>query len=236
MAKYGQLQPEDFFRADASGLGRDYALALAWIAQSEMEDVPAREFRRSVEKLRKIGIEMTIESVLGATLAARIRKNRYRSKSKDIAKTKDVPRDVAGDVPRDVAEDGTKDVAISSRSRNAPPTEKRAATPRYASSKSACLEQWNAAITEVTGTPSCVTGAAMATKAQQFHRVVYGNGETFADVVRRRRLNGQSLNLHWTMNDYANDIERSGPKTAKAQTQEEWFASVGIPHHSQVRR
>ena len=236
MAKYGQLQPEDFFRADASGLGRDYALAVAWIAQSEMEDVPAREFRKSVEKLRKIGIEMTIESVLGATLAERIRKNRYRSKSKDIADKKDVPRDVPGDVPRDVPEDGTKDVASRSRSRNAPPTEKRAAAPRYASSKTACLEQWNAAITEVTGTPSCVTGAAMATKAQQFHRVVYGNAETFADVVRRRRLNGQSLNLHWTMNDYANDIERSGPKTAKTQTQDEWFASIGIPHHSQVRR
>lgn len=235
MAKYGQLQPEDFFRADASGLGRDYALAIAWIAQSEMEDVPAREFRKSVAKLRKIGIEMTIESVLGATLAERIRKNRYRSKSKDIADKKDVPRDVPVDVPVDVP----KDVASRSRSRsrNATPTEQRAASPRYGFSKTACLQAWNDAIAEATGKPSCATGMATATRAQTFHRVVYGNSETFADVVRRRIAASQSMNLHWVMNDYASDIERAGQKAkTQAQTQEEWFASIGIPHYSQVRQ
>ena len=229
MARYAQLHTDDGLAVIKAGLAKEFVLALTFIAQHEDEAIPVREYQKAVKKLAEIGVEITLQRAIGKTLSDNARSKRYYEKTQDKRKNSHVRNDVKPNVE-------SHKNPLHSPSPNAPPTEKRAAAPRYASSKTACLEQWNAAITEVTGTPSCVTGAAMATKAQQFHRVVYGNAETFADVVRRRRLNGQSLNLHWTMNDYANDIERSGPKTAKTQTQEEWFASIGIPHHSQVRR
>lgn len=214
MAKYGQLSPADYFRADAAGLAREYGLVVAWIAQAEMDDVPAKEFRKSLEKLRKIGMEFTLESVLGNVLSERIRKNRYRSKTKDLHTLKDVP----GTVPEDGTLDGKEDVASRSRIRNSSSTKKsnaKPAAPRYPLSKAACLQAWNDAVTEVTGQPSCVTGQAQMTKAQDFHRVVYGNNESFCDVVRRRVKLGANLTLHWTMNDYANDRQRCAPTLKK---------------------
>lgn len=214
MAKYGQLSPADYFRADAAGLAREYGLVVAWIAQAEMDDVPAKEFRKSLEKLRKIGMEFTLESVLGNVLSERIRKNRYRSKTKDLHTLKDVP----GTVPEDGTLDGKEDVASRSRIRNSSSTKKsnaKPAAPRYPLSKAACLQAWNDAVTEVTGQPSCVTGQAQMTKAQDFHRVVYGNNESFCDVVRRRVKLGANLTLHWTMNDYANDRPRCAPTLKK---------------------
>jgi hypothetical protein len=214
VAKYGQLSPADYFRADAAGLAREYGLVVAWIAQAEMEDVPAKEFRKSLEKLRKIGMEFTLESVLGNVLSERIRKNRYRSKTKDLHTLKDVP----GTVPEDGTLDGKEDVASRSRIRNSSSTKKsnaKPAAPRYPLSKAACLQAWNDAVTEVTGQPSCVTGQAQMTKAQDFHRVVYGNNESFCDVVRRRVKLGANLTLHWTMNDYANDRQRCAPTLKK---------------------
>lgn len=91
-------------------------------------------------------------------------------------------------------------------------TEKKNAAPpvpRYALSKAACLQAWNDAVHEVTGMPSCVTGMAESTRAQDFHKIVYGNGETFADVVRRRVATQSKLTLHWCMNDYAEDRRRA---------------------------
>lgn len=227
MAKYGQLSPADYFRADAAGLAREYGLVVAWIAQAEMEDVPAKEFRKSLAKLRKIGMEFTLESVLGNVLSERIRKNRYRSKTKDLPAAKDVPPDVPVTVPEDGTRDGKEDVASRSRSRNSSSTKKsnaKPAAPRYPLSKVACLQAWNDAVTEVTGQPSCVTGQAQMSKAQDFHRVVYGNNESFCDVVRRRVKLGASLTLHYAMNDYANDRQRCAPKptvqTAEPRTPE----------------
>ena len=118
MAKYGQLSPADFFRADAAGLGRELALVVAWIAQTEMEDVPAKEFRRSAEKLRKIGLEFGLESVLGSALTDRIRKNRHRNKSKHLDHNGDGTRNVAEDVAKDVTTDVPGNVASRSRSRS----------------------------------------------------------------------------------------------------------------------
>lgn len=118
MAKYGQLSPADFFRADAAGLGRELALVVAWIAQTEMEDVPAKEFRKSAEKLRKIGLEFGLESVLGSALTDRIRKNRHRNKSKHLAHNGDGTLDVSQDVAKDVTTDVPGDVASRSRSRS----------------------------------------------------------------------------------------------------------------------
>ena len=218
MAKYGQLSPADYFRADAAGLAREYGLVVAWIAQAEMDDVPAKEFRKSLEKLRKIGMEFTLESVLGNVLSERIRKNRYRSKTKDLHTLKDVPCTVPEDGTLDGTLDGKEDVASRSRIRNSSSTKKsnaKPAAPRYPLSKAACLQAWNDAVTEVTGQPSCVTGQAQMTKAQDFHRVVYGNNESFCDVVRRRVKLGANLTLHWTMNDYANDRQRCAPTLKK---------------------
>ena len=232
MAKYGQLSPADYFRADAEGLAREYGLVVAWIAQAEMDDVPAKEFRKSLAKLRKIGLEFTLETVLGKVLSERIRKNRHRSKTKDLAKHEDVPADVTEDVPKDVTEDGTGNVASRSRSRTSSSSKKNAApaAPRYALSKTACLQAWNDAVTEVTGEPSCVTGQGNQGKAQQFHRIVYDNADTFADVVRRRVKLGQSLNLHYAMNDYATDRQRCAPakpSIVKGWNDDHWMN--GIP-------
>ena len=207
-------------------LAKTFLLATEYRVTEESDDVPGIT-PEQIEQLRKLGLWRPLDELITKQLADRARSRTARSKRHVTSRDDTRPNGASRDVT---------DITTQHNSTSPSEKTKAPAAPRYASSKSTCLGQWNAAITEVTGTPSCVTGAAMATKAQQFHRAVYANGETFADVVRRRRLNGQSLNLHWTMNDYANDIERSGPKTAKTQTQEEWFASVGIPHHSQVRR
>lgn len=228
MARYAQMHTDDGLAVLKAGLAKEFVLALTFIAQHEDASIPVREYQKAVEKLAEIGVEITLQRAIGKTLADNARSKRYYDKTQDKKKDPHVRTNAR---PR--VEPHTD--PLPSPSPNATPTEQRAAAPRYGFSKAVCLQAWNDAIAEATGKPSCATGVAMATRAQAFHRVVYGNAETFADVVSRRRAAAQSLNLHWVMNDYANDIERAGQK-AKTQTQEEWFASIGIPHYSQVRQ
>ena len=230
MARYAQMHTDDGLAVLKAGLAKEFVLALTFIAQHEDASIPVREYQKAVKKLAEIGVEITLQRAIGKTLADNARSKRYYEKTQDKAKDSHVRTNAR---PR--VEPHTN--PLPSPSPNATPTEQRAASPRYGFSKTACLQAWNDAIAEATGKPSCATGMATATRAQTFHRVVYGNSETFADVVRRRIAASQSMNLHWVMNDYASDIERAGQKAkTQAQTQEEWFASIGIPHYSQVRQ
>ena len=127
MAKFGQLSPPDFFKADELGLGREYAYAVAWIAQAEMDQLPTKEFRKVIQKLEKIGSVPNLETVLGKTLSERIRKVRHRSKINDLDDKKDVPRDVPEDVPGNVPRDVPN---TNANSNTKSPSEIEAASPQ----------------------------------------------------------------------------------------------------------
>jgi len=77
--------------------------------------------------------------------------------------------------------------------------------PRQPSKGKLALAEFNAAVTAVTGSPSCVTGMANETRAAAFADAIAAAGETMTDAVRRRHGLGKSLTLHWMMNDYAGD-------------------------------
>ena len=82
---------------------------------------------------------------------------------------------------------------------------RKARKPRQPSKGKLALAEFNAAVTEATGSPSCVTGMANETRAAAFAEAVAAAGETMADAVKRRHGLGKSLTLHWMMNDYAGD-------------------------------
>jgi hypothetical protein len=67
------------------------------------------------------------------------------------------------------------------------------------------LDAFNAAVTEVTGSPSTTMGISMERKAAAMQEAIDAAGETWTQAVKRRHDLGKSLNLHWMANDYASD-------------------------------
>jgi hypothetical protein len=183
-------------------LAKTFLLATEYRVTEESDDVP-NITPEQIEQLRRLGLWRPLDELITKQLADRARSRTARSKRHVSSRVVTRPNVTS----REVTDITTQHDTVPS------PTEKAKApaAPRYAFSKEACLKAWNDAITEVTGKPSCVMGMAASTRAQNFHRVVYGNGETFADVVRRRVQLKRELTLHWTANDYAADLQRAAP-------------------------
>lgn len=206
MAIYAQAHAHDCMAAFKAGLGQEYALVLGTVALMEDADAPTKEYQKAVQKLREIGIEITLEKLLGKTLAHRAASKRYSSKSPKKSAASDIRSDVRTDVRSDVRSDAPPPLSISI---NPSPAEKEVARktrkPRQPSKGKLALAEFNAAVTQVTGSPSCVTGMANETRAAAFAEAIASAGETMTDAVRRRHGLGKSLTLHWMMNDYAGD-------------------------------
>lgn len=193
------------------------ALQLAAARCEAGEDVVPESAAPFMDRLKSMGVALSTDETL--RFFRMKKKHRGTPKKREVSTgTHGHPRTPADtqEHPR-VPDKKGKDIASLSPSPSEKVQEKSRtpAAPRYPLSKVACLQAWNDAVTEVTGQPSCVTGQAQMTKAQDFHRVVYGNNESFCDVVRRRVKLGANLTLHWTMNDYANDRQRCAPTVKK---------------------
>jgi hypothetical protein len=203
--RYGQLSTDLFFKADEHGLGREFAFVVAWMAQAGQETLPFKEFQKAVKKLAEIGIVLKLDDVLGAALANRVRQQRHRNKIKDIAST----RNVTPDVTPDVTGNATSNVSSHSLSLSSSPTEKKGGraprAPKQPSKGRRALDAFNAAVTEVTGSPSTTMGISMERKAAAMQDAIDAAGETWTQAVKRRHDLGKSLNLHWMANDYASD-------------------------------
>lgn len=213
----------------------DVVIAALQLAQARCEageDVVPEAVAPFMDRLAAMGIASSTEETLHFF--------RMKKKHRGAPKKHEVPADTHGHprTPMDttghpeVPDRIGKDIASLSPSPSEKVQEKsrKPAAPRYPLSKVACLQAWNDAVTEVTGEPSCVTGQGNQGKAQQFHRVVYGNNESFCDVVRRRVKLGQSLNLHYAMNDYANDRQRCAPaKPSVVKGWDDGDMMLGIP-------
>jgi hypothetical protein len=203
--RYGQLSTDLFFKADEHGLGREFAFVVAWMAQAGQEALPFKEFQKAVRKLSEIGIVLKLDDVLGSTLANRIRQQRHRNKIKDIATTCNVTHNV----PPNVTSNVTNNVSSLSHSLSSSPTEKKGGratrAPKQPSKGRRALDAFNAAITEVTGSPSTTMGISMERKAVAMQDALDAAGETWTQAVKRRHDLGKSLNLHWMANDYASD-------------------------------
>lgn len=215
MAVYAQAHAHDCMAAFKAGLGQEYALVLGTVALMEDVDAPTKEYQKAVQKLREIGVEITLEKLLGKTLAHRAASKRYSSKAPKKAK----PSDIRSDVRSDVRSDEVSPLSIS-LSITPSPAEKEVARktrkPRQPSKGKLALAEFNAAVTEVTGSPSCVTGMANETRAAAFADAIAAAGETMAAAVKRRHGLGKSLTLHWMMNDYASD--RTSKRLAPVNT------------------
>jgi hypothetical protein len=189
-----------------AGLGQEYALVLGTVALMEDVDAPTKEYQKAVQKLRGIGIEITLEKLLGKTLAHRAASKRYSGKTQKKRASSDIRPDVSTDIRSDVRSDAAPPLSISI---NPSPAEKEVARktrkPRQPSKGKLALAEFNSAVTQVTGSPSCVTGMANETRAATFAEAVSAAGETMVDAVKRRHGLGKSLTLHWMMNDYASD-------------------------------
>ena len=203
--RYGQLSTDLFFKADEEGLGREFAFVVAWMAQAGQESLPFKEFQKAVRKLAEIGIVLKLDDVLGAALANRVRQQRHRNKIKDIATTRNVTSDVTHNVTADV----TSNVPSLSHSLSSSPAEKKGEraprAPKQPSKGRRALDAFNAAVTEVTGSPSTTMGVSMERKAGAMQDALEAAGETWTQAVKRRHDLGKSLNLHWMANDYASD-------------------------------
>lgn len=203
--RYGQLSTDLFFKADEHGLGREFAFVVAWMAQAGQETLPFKEFQKAVRKLSEIGIVLKLDDVLGATLANRVRQHRHRNKIKYIATTCNVTNNVTSNVTSNV----TNNVSSLSHSLSSSPTEKKGEraprAPKQPSKGRRALDAFNAAVTEVTGSPSTTMGISMERKASVMQDAIDAAGETWAQAVKRRHDLGKSLNLHWMANDYASD-------------------------------
>lgn len=214
MAVYAQAHAHDCMAAFKAGLGQEYALVLGTVALMEDADAPTKEYQKAVQKLREIGIEITLEKLLGKTLAHRAASKRYSSKTQKRKAASDIRPDVSTDVRPDMRSDAAPPLSISI---NPSPTEKEVARktrkPRQPSKGKLALAEFNAAVTEVTGSPSCVTGMANETRAAAFADALAAAGETMVDAVRRRHGLGRSLTLLFMMNDYAGDrtLKRPSP-------------------------
>lgn len=212
MAVYAQAHAHDCIAAFKAGLGQEYALVLGTVALMEDADAPTKEYHKAVQKLRQIGIEITLEKLLGKTLAHRAASKRYSSKSPKKRGASDTRSDIAPDVMSDIRSDAAPPLSISI---NPSPTEKEVARkprkPRQPSKGKLALAEFNAAVTDATGSPSCVTGMANETRAAAFADAVAAAGETMRDAVARRHALGKNLTLHWMMNDYASDRTAKRP-------------------------
>jgi hypothetical protein len=206
VAIYAQAHAHDCMAAFKAGLGQEYALVLGTVALMEDVDAPTKEYQKAVQKLRGIGIEITLEKLLGKTLAHRAASKRYSGKTQKKRASSDIRPDVSTDIRSDVRSDAAPPLSISI---NPSPAEKEVARktrkPRQPSKGKLALAEFNSAVTQVTGSPSCVTGMANETRAATFAEAVSAAGETMVDAVKRRHGLGKSLTLHWMMNDYAGD-------------------------------
>lgn len=202
MAKYAQLHTDDGLAVLNAGLAKEYVLALTFIAQHEDVVIPVREFEKAMKKLAEIGVELSLQRAIGKTLSDNARSKRYYEKKQSSAKESHVRNDV-----RPHVEPHTD--LLHSPIPNPSPAEKevarKARKPRQPSKGKLALAEFNAAVTQVTGSPSCVTGMANETRAAAFAEAIASAGETMTDAVRRRHGLGKSLTLHWMMNDYAGD-------------------------------
>lgn len=204
MAKYAQLHTDDGLAVLKAGLTKEYVLALTFIAQHEDVSIPVREFEKAIKKLAEIGVELSLQRAIGKTLSDNARSKRYYEKTQQKRKESHVRTDVSADVVHH-----TNLLHSPSPSPNPSPAEKEVARktrkPRQPSKGKLALAEFNAAVTAVTGSPSCVTGMANETRAAAFADAIAAAGETMTDAVRRRHGLGKSLTLHWMMNDYAGD-------------------------------
>lgn len=163
------------------------------------EDEPPEELAHWKPKLVELNLWRTLEELITVQLAQRARTNRSRRRdatSRDVTLHDVTTRDVTA------TQHNTTDSTPS-------PAEKEVARktrkPRQPSKGKLALAEFNAAVTAVTGSPSCVTGMANETRAAAFADAIAAAGETMTDAVRRRHGLGKSLTLHWMMNDYAGD-------------------------------
>jgi len=206
MAKYAQLHGDDALMALKHGLAKELLLALMLISKHEDLDVPINQYEKAIKKLEQIGIHLSLDRVLGEVIAKRSASKRYYEKTQAKKKASDIRDDIRPDDSADAKEDITTPLSLSLSSS---PTEKKGGraprAPKQPSKGRRALDAFNAAVTEVTGSPSTTMGISMERKAAAMQDAIDAAGETWTQAVKRRHDLGKSLNLHWMANDYASD-------------------------------
>lgn len=174
------------------------------------DDEPPADLAHWKPKLIELNLWRTLDDLITVQLAQRARTNRSRKRdatSRDVTLPNVTTREVTAtqhNTTEQTPSPAEKEVARKTRK------------PRQPSKGKLALAEFNAAVTEVTGSPSCVTGMANETRAAAFADAIAAAGETMAAAVKRRHGLGKSLTLHWMMNDYASD--RTSKRLAPVNT------------------
>lgn len=208
-------------------LAKSYLLAMEHRVGQEDDEAQALT-TEELDMLQRLGLWRSLDELITKQLADRARSRRARSK-RSVTSRDDTQRHVT---TRDVTDNRSDHSLSSSSSKKIQEKPAKPSAPRYILSKRACLEQWNQAVTAVTGEPSCQSSMALETKAQAFHKTVSAAGETFEDVVRRRVKLGRKLNLHFVMGDYVDDRRGASTTTGPVKTSSQPDANgtwLGIP-------
>ena len=225
MANWYQRKPSD----DAKlimllQLGQvDVVIAALQLSQARCEadgDVVPASVEPLLAKLTSMGLAPSTDETL----------HFLRMKRKHRGTTR-YPVASGGTTENHVAPDKNRTEQIREEKKDADATAsdaRKARKPRQPSKGKLALAEFNAAVTEATGSPSCVTGMANETRAAAFADAIAAAGETMAAAVKRRHGLGKSLTLHWMMNDYASD--RTSKRLAPVNTGN----SLRQPHPSTI--
>lgn len=212
MATFAQLHLPLVQSARAAKLGDALLVVLEHVLLTGGLGSPYREVNAALRKLSEAGIDIELDSLIGSALAQKRRDAAYYRKKQDKKKALYVEHDVEPVVDSN-AESYTPRERVETKTSS--PAEKEVARklrkPRQPSKGKLALAEFNAAVTDATGSPSCVTGMANETRAAAFADAVSAAGETMRDAVARRHALGKNLTLHWMMNDYASDRTAKRP-------------------------
>jgi hypothetical protein len=165
----------------------------------ELETLPGFTESELLE-LESIGIATKLEIMCPRLLKERDRQVRKKTRE-DEFQTRVEHGSVTGDTRAQPAQSRVE----KSREEEKKKGERAPRAPKQPPKGRRALDAFNAAVTEVTGSPSTTMGISMERKAAAMQEAIDAAGETWTQAVKRRHDLGKSLNLHWMANDYASD-------------------------------
>jgi hypothetical protein len=168
-----------------------------WTVDHESDDLPAT-FAEDASKLDAVGLRPTFAARCKKLLDQREAMAAKRELKKHHVNSSELTsvHVSSSDHQDKTRQDKTKEEKKGGRATRA---------PKQPSKGRRALDAFNAAITEVTGSPSTTMGISMERKAVAMQDALDAAGETWTQAVKRRHDLGKSLNLHWMANDYASD-------------------------------